>query len=76
MANTVDIAALSRLKIFPLHNFQRRDCPCILVHTFGIGLLLLMSHSEIFFCPLLPVPLQLVCHDLGKQIPLEVQNIP
>ena len=31
------------LKIFPLHNFQKRDCPRILAHTFGIGLLLLMS---------------------------------
>ena len=30
------------LKIFPLHNFQTRDCPCILAHTIGIGLLLLM----------------------------------
>ena len=31
------------LKIFPLHNFQNWDCPCILAHTFGIGLLLLMQ---------------------------------
>ena len=30
------------LKIFPLHNFQKRDCPRILAITFGIGLLLLM----------------------------------
>ena len=30
------------LKIFPLHNFQTRDCPCILANTFGIGLLLLI----------------------------------
>ena len=27
------------LKIFPLHNFQKRDCPRILAHTFGIRLL-------------------------------------
>ena len=30
------------LKIFTLHNFQKRDCLCILAHTFWIGLLLLM----------------------------------
>ena len=33
------------LKIFPLHNFQKWDCLRILVHTFGIGLLLLMISS-------------------------------
>ena len=32
-------------KIFPLHNFQKRDCLRIVAHTFGIGLLLLMSTS-------------------------------
>ena len=32
------------LKIFPLHNFQKRDCLSILAHTFGIGLLLLMKY--------------------------------
>ena len=31
------------LKIFPLHNFQKWDCLCMLAHTFGIGLLLLMD---------------------------------
>ena len=31
------------LNIFPLHNLQKRDCPCILAHTFGIGFLLLMQ---------------------------------
>jgi hypothetical protein len=31
------------LKISPLHNFQKRDCPCILAHTSDIGLLLLMG---------------------------------
>ena len=36
------------LKIFPLHNFQKRDCPCILAHTFGIGLLLLMIIRDKF----------------------------
>ena len=35
------------LKIFPLHNFQKRDCPCIITHTFGIGLLLLMNACSI-----------------------------
>ena len=31
------------LMIFSLHNFQNWDCLCILAHTFGIGLLLLMD---------------------------------
>ena len=36
------------LKIFPLHNFQTWDWLCILAHTFGIGLLLLMpKHSSV-----------------------------
>ena len=30
------------LKIFPLHNFQKRDYLRTLAHTFSIGLLLLM----------------------------------
>jgi hypothetical protein len=34
------------LKIFPLHKFQKRDCPRILAHTFGIGLLLLLYQNE------------------------------
>ena len=33
------------LKIFPLHNFQKRDCPHILAHTFGIGLMLLINRA-------------------------------
>ena len=33
------------LMMFPLHNFQKWDCPCILGHTLGIGLLLLMSNT-------------------------------
>ena len=32
-------------KIFPLHNFQKLDCLCILAHTFGIRLLLLMVYT-------------------------------
>ena len=31
-----------RFKIFPLHGHSFWDCLCILAHTFGIGLLLLM----------------------------------
>ena len=33
---------LSCLKTFPLHNFQNKDCLCILAHTFGIGFVLQM----------------------------------
>ena len=29
---------------FPLHNFQKCDCLCMLANTFGIGLLLLMTY--------------------------------
>ena len=38
------------LKIFPLHNFKKRDCLCILNHTFGIGLLLLMLLATPHHC--------------------------
>ena len=42
------------LKIFPLHNFQKRDCLRILAHTLCIGLLLLMDRNTLFtFCSLL-----------------------
>ena len=35
------------LKIFPPHNFQNLDYLCILAHTFGNGLLLLMAVSPL-----------------------------
>ena len=35
------------LQIFPLHNFQKKDCLCILAHTFGIGLLLLIGEPPL-----------------------------
>ena len=37
------------LKIFPLHNFQKRDCRRILAHTFGIGLVLLMFPAPVSY---------------------------
>ena len=35
------------LKIFPLYIFQKKDCPRILAHTFGIGLVLLMVQEGV-----------------------------
>ena len=63
------------LKIFPLHNFQKRDCLRIIAHTFGIGLLLLMSCTTLLIMDCLVYIAAAAALALASKLSLQVGNV-